>query len=191
MKAIPAFILCVAAAAAAPTPTVAQDEDPVAALAKICAETRCHPPGTIKIIMDDGATKEFPSEHAWPIVYDGFVAIFPGVTLYIAGEVVDGKIVNLRAVDKQEQPVNVIELRMYQEEGKPDTFLTVTNYFQEIIKYRAGMMLPTSDEVRRTSSCAVMSGPISIEHWPHAVFQLLLTDFHVVDATEGQIRCEY
>lgn len=182
--------LCFASTAAMPTLAVAQDEDPVAALAKICAETRCHPPGTIRVILDDGSTREFHSEYAWPIVHDGFVAIFPGVTVFLAGEIVDGKVVNLRAVDEPEAPVNVIKLEMDQKDGKPDTFLTVTNYFPAAIKYRAGMMLPTSDEVRGTSSCAVMSGPVAIEHWPHPVFQLLLTDFHIVDAGDGKIVCE-
>lgn len=188
MNALGAIALCFAVAA--PGLAAAQDQDAVAELAKICAETRCHPPGTIKVIMEDGATREFQSGSAWPIVYEGFVAIFPGATVFLAGEIVDGKVVNLRAVDEPETLVNVIKLEMEQKDGKPDTFLTVTNYFPETIKYRARMMLPTSDEVRETSSCAVRSGPVAVEHWPHPIFQLLLSDFRVVEASDGQIVCE-
>ena len=185
-----ALALCLASAAALPCHAAGDDEDAVAVLAKICAEIRCYPPGTIKVIMGDGTTSEFHSDYSWPIVHDGFVAIYPGVTIFLAGEIVDGKIVNLRVVDEPATPVNVIKLRMHQEDGKPGTYLTVTNYFPQFIKYRAGMMLPTGDDIRATSSCAVMNnGRSSYEHWPHPIFQLILTDFHVADVTDGQIVC--
>lgn len=189
MNALRALALCFAAAA--PGIAAAQVADPVAELARICAETRCHPPGTIQVNMEDGTTREFRSEYAWPIVHEGYVAIYPGVTLFLAGEIVDGKLANLRAVDEPAAPVNVIKLRMHQEDGKPDTFLTVTNYFPQFIKYRAGMMLPTSDEIRGTSSCTVMSdGRVAYEHWPHPIFQLVLTDFRAVEMSDGQISCD-
>jgi len=190
MNVLGMLVLCFAGAAA-PALAAAQDEDPVAALAKICAETRCYPPGPIRVIMDDGTTSEFHSEYSWPIVHDGFVAIFPGVMLFLAAEIVDGKLANLRVVDEPATPANVIKLRMHQEDGKPGTYLTVTNYFPQFIKYRAGMMLPTGDDIRATSSCTVMNnGRSAYEHWPFPIFQLVLTDFHVVDVGDGQIVCD-
>lgn len=188
MKMIPALALSLAGAAAGPA--AAQDVDPVAELARICAETRCHAPGTIRVNLEDGSIAEFEARHAWPIVHDGFVAIFPGATLFLAGEIVDGKLVNLRAVDEPAAPAGVLKLRMYQEEGKADTFLHLTNYFPEFIKFRAAMMLPMEEALRVTSSCPVMSdGRHSYEHWPHPVFQLLLSEFLVV-AGDGEIVCE-
>lgn len=191
MKALPTLALCFASAVALPCLAAGEDEDAVAALAKICVQTRCYPAGPIRVIMDDGTTSEFHSEYNWPIVHEGFVAIYPGVTLFLAGEIVDGKLADLRVVDEPATPVNVIKLRMHQEDGKPDTYLTVSNFFPQFIKYRAGMMLPTGDDIRATSSCAVLNnGRSSYEHWPHAIFQLVLTDFHVVDVTDGQIVCD-
>jgi hypothetical protein len=56
-------------------------------------------------------------------------------------------------------------------------FLTVHNPFPEQIKYRAGMLIPGEPHFRKTSSCPVLSNRMSLEHWPHPIVALVLTDF--------------
>jgi hypothetical protein len=160
-------------------------------LLELCAQVRCYPPGPLRLNLDDGSVAEFQSRHPLPVVHDGLVAIYPGTTLYIAGEIERGKLVSMRAIDEPKEPSRVLKLRMWQDAGKADTFLQVTNYFPEDIKFRAGMMLPSGDDVHATSSCPVLSkGRFVFEHWPHAIFQLLLDEFHVVDTSSGEAVCE-
>ena len=138
-----------------------------------------------------GSVAEFQSRHPLPVVNEGLVAIYPGTTLYVAGDIADGRLVNMRAIDEPQEPSRVLKLHMWQKEGKPDTFLQVTNYFREDIKFRAGMMLPSGDDVYATSSCLVLSnGRHVFEHWPHAIFQLLLDEFHVVDTSSDKAVCK-
>ena len=160
-------------------------------LLELCAQVRCYPPGPLRINLDDGSVAEFQSRHPLPVVNEGLVAIYPGTTLYVAGDIADGRLVNMRAIDEPQEPSRVLKLHMWQKEGKPDTFLQVTNYFREDIKFRAGMMLPSGDDVYATSSCLVLSnGRHVFEHWPHAIFQLLLDEFHVVDTSSDKAVCK-
>jgi hypothetical protein len=171
-------------------PASAEEADDFQYLLELCKSVACHPPGNnVYVNLANGEVMTVSFEYPLPIVQDGLVAIYPGTTILIAGEIVDGRIVNLRVVDDAESPRNAIGVRMWQDSGKPDTFLAITNYFPALIKYRARMMPPDGDDIYDTSTCTVMGdGFLSLEHWPHPIFQLLLDEFVVVP-NNGTITC--
>jgi hypothetical protein len=67
--------------------------------------------------------------------------------------------------------------------------LDVTSTLAHTVNFDAGMMLPDSDRVRKTSSCPVRAGQQSFEQWPHPVFQLFVARFRTLP--EGaSLQCE-
>jgi hypothetical protein len=104
--------------------------------------------------------------------------MLPGNTVFVKGSVVAGKLVNLHVVEKPADLKDVLQIRMWQEPGKADTYLVVTNHFHENVKYAAAMLFPQAEEFHSTSSCAVLGdGRSGYEHWPYAIFQLVISDF--------------
>jgi hypothetical protein len=157
----------------------------------ICEHTLCRPPQTIRLMKDDGSVFESSFDVENPIVHKGWVSIFPGETLFVEADRDDDRLVNLRAVKEMRDPHRTLELRFWQEKGKPDMFLKVNNPFSRTMKYHAVMMLLDSDKLYKTSSCPVLAGKIAFERWPHAVFELLLFDFRLVGDGASESRCEF
>lgn len=69
-------------------------------------------------------------------------------------------------------------------------FLPIRNPYPRYLKYRAGEVLPGEVRPRDTKSCPVLSDyRPTIEHWPHLVDEILLTDFRLLP--EGTaLACE-
>ena len=156
-----------------------------------CEQMRCYPAGAVPLTLDDGSEATFELESAVSVVVDDVVSMLPGFTVFVAGDVVDGKLANLRAVDAPAELEDVLQIRMWQEPGKPDTFLLVTNHFHDFVKYDAAMLLPQADNFRRTSSCAVLGdGRGGYEHWPHTILQLVLVDFTFLSPDVEEVACE-
>jgi len=107
---------------------------------------------------------------------DGVVAIRPGETICLAFQE-DASGITLTGVVESTSDVGAIMVLKAWSEGS-DVFLTVQNPFSKDIKYRAGMRLPGEERARKTSSCPVRSGIMTLEHWPHPIDEILLTDFH-------------
>jgi len=154
-------------------------------VALLCEKILCRPPGTIvRLLLDNGTPFETRFDGPSPIVQAAFLNIFPGETLNIEAELEGDRLVSLRAVESISKPSQTLVLKMWQEPAKPDTYLRITNPFPAMIKYRAGMMLPDREDLLKTSSCPVMSdGGSAFEHWPQAIFQLVLADFRVLPST--------
>lgn len=158
---------------------------------RICDHTLCRSPQTIRLIRDDGKVFESSFDVESPIVHKGWVSIFPGETLFVEADRDENRLVNLRAVKRVRDPERTLELKFWQDKGKPDMFLKVNNPFPKTMKYHAVMMLLDSDKLYKTSSCPVLAGKIALERWPHVVFQLLLFDFHFVDTDASKSACEF
>lgn len=107
---------------------------------------------------------------------DGIVAIHPGETICLEMRADGSAMVATRVVDSPIDAATTIVLRSWREGN--DVFLTVHNPFPKDIKYRAGMLLPGEARHRKTSSCPVLSRRMSLEHWPHPIDEILMTDFH-------------
>ena len=110
---------------------------------------------------------------------DGLVVIRPGETLCIAATSQGDVVVPVRVVTTIEGPGRPIVLRSWREGS--DVFLTIRNPYSRYLKYRAGIVLPGEVRPRNTSSCPVLSDyRPTLEHWPHLVDEILLTDFRLL-----------
>ncbi len=154
-----------------------------------CAEILCRDPMTVRLVTGSGETHETTFDQPLPIVIKGkAVTIFPGEEIFVEAEVVGGRLVNLQAVEAVRSPVRTLTLNLAQQDDGGMLF-TAINPFPTLLKYHLQMMLPTSDALKKTSSCPVMpDGGFVFEHWPHPIFQLVLTDPRL-DAEAS--RCEY
>jgi hypothetical protein len=94
------------------------------------------------------------------------------------------------------EAVGAFVFRFWNEPGTNDVFLSINNPFSQNVKYRAGMLLPGELRYRYTSSCPVLSGSENpdrgtLEHWPHPIEVLVLTEFRLVaDGTKEATLCE-
>jgi len=59
------------------------------------------------------------------------------------------------------------------------TLLQVTNGFKKGYRYKA--LIGTEAQQQPTSTCTVMPGLTSFEHWPHEIDVMLLVDFEPSD----------
>ena len=161
-------------------------------ISQLCDQLRCYAPRTIHINMEDGAVASFDLDTPFPIVQGGeVIAIFPGDVIYLEAEVSDDRLVNIRAVEEPSGDTDFLEIKMWQEPGKSDTYLSLINHFSELIKYRAGMMLPAQDGIFATSSCPVLDdGRVAFEHWGYPIFQLMLADFQFIYPEGDSLVCE-
>lgn len=106
---------------------------------------------------------------------NGVVAIHPGETICLGMKKDATGIIPLAVVDSGTAASSVVVVRFWLEGDQ--SFLSVHNPFPSNIKYRAGMLLAGENRPRATSSCPVLSRRMSLEHWPHRIAELLLTDF--------------
>lgn len=91
-----------------------------------------------------------------------------------------------------EGPSTHIRLSFRQAPGVDDMLLTVENGYEGMLTYDAVMM--TIDEgVGRwvtTSVCTVPAGIYTLEHWPHAIVALSLSNFRIgPKGADGEVVC--
>jgi hypothetical protein len=159
--------------------------------AEPCDPVHCYQTGPIPLTLDDGTEVDFDLRSSVPVVNGDAVSLLPGATVFLKGDEVDGMLINFRPVPEPADLKDVVKLRMWQEPGMPDTYLRVTNYFHELLKYQAAMLLPQAENFRSTSSCAVLGdGRAGYEHWPHAILQLVLVDFVFMRADAAEVTCQ-
>ena len=162
-------------------------------LRKLCETILCREPGVVRLTLDSG--KPFETKFDWPrpITQNGWISIFPGETIYVEVEAKGDHLTNFRAVKTNDHPEKTLTFTFSQKVGSPSMMLlVVTNPFGRPVKYHAGMMLPSSDKVLKTSSCPVMGGgKIAFESWPNAIFQLVLSDFQLLEEGATQMPCEF
>jgi len=180
------------AACAAPQEKVALPKGLAKSLEDACKSeyTDCRRNFKVQIRKADGSVFEKTFELTYPPVQHGtFVTIFPGETLRLEADVAGDQITRLKSVGEGD-PSKTIVLEFKQAEGASDMMLIVRNPFHGMLKYQAGMMVPENDDVQKTSSCPVIAGKLGFETWPHPVFQLLLTDFHLLAENDTHVTCE-
>jgi hypothetical protein len=176
-----------ALAACGGQPVTAADD-----LGEICATLLCRQPGPFRMTKDDGTTFDMRIRKAGPFVHEGRVSVLANETVYVEAEMRDGQLVELTAVPSVRQPEKTLVFALSQEPGRPEMMLQVTNPFPQPVKYHAVMMVPDRDGLLQTSTCPVIGGGrAAFEMWSHAVFQLLLFDFRLLDPNAGAMACEY
>ena len=129
-------------------------------------------------------------EDVSPIVLsNGWVTILPGEEVHIAFDVDADVLRNPRAVRRPVESQPTLSFRFTQDPKTGDTSLVVGSTVNRMIKFDLGMMLPDSERVRKTSSCPVLAGNQSYEHWPHPIFQFVAARFRVLPPG-GAMNCE-
>ena len=83
-----------------------------------------------------------------------------------------------------------VTLRFYQEEGNPDVFLWSHNGLGVDLKYWIFARVPGATAYGYTTSCPVVAGIGSLEHWPFQLEELQIPMIRVVDVHADKIPCE-
>jgi hypothetical protein len=188
------FTAIVAATIVAASPHgTAQDLQTPDELRKLCETTLCRKPGgVVRLTLDSGKPFETRIDGPQPITQDGQVFVFAGETIFVEAEIDGDHLTILRGVETNNHPEKTLTFHLSQEAGTPAMTLVVTNPFPKMVKYHAGMMLPMSEKLLKTSTCPVMgNGRMAFESWPNAIFRLVLFDFRLLDENTTQMSCEF
>lgn len=133
---------------------------------------------------------EVPIEFKSPIVLpNGWVTILPGEEIHITFDIKDAKLSNPRAVTQKSDMYPALSFRFQQEAVTGDTLLRITSTLNHTVKFDLGMMLPEGERILKTSSCPVLAGKSSYEHWGYPVFQFIAARFRVLPAGSA-MTCE-
>lgn len=170
----------------------AKQAEPTTSLEVLCTTiySDCRKNLTVRLRAEDSAVQEIHLELSYPPVQDGeLVTIFPGETIWVEGEWVEGRLTKLRSVPGSAGSSRALAFKFQQVEGKAGMMLSVTNPFDMMIKYRLGMQPLGRDGVFKTSSCPVIPGGHGFEHWPEPIFQLVVMDIEAV-AEGAPMTCD-
>lgn len=86
-------------------------------------------------------------------------------------------------------PVDRLRISFSQVPGSDETILLVENGYGRRIDYRAIMQVPGAPGPQATTACQVLPNLMGIEHWPHAIGVITLSNFHVAP-DGGQLACD-
>lgn len=150
----------------------------------------CRGPHTVRLLKEDGAVHEISFEIGVPVVQGNLVTIFPGETIYLEADLEGDRVVRLRAVSEMVNPDRTMTFSFSQSEGETDMLFKASNPFPRPLKYRMGMERLDRDGLLSTSSCPIVAGGSAYEFWPHPIFQLVLTDFRLLDEDGSGFVCE-
>jgi hypothetical protein len=188
-------VLCILASASLAQPSLGQSEAEVRAeLEKLCQTVLCREPAPIRLQLPGGELFDMTPTSPTPIVAGNLVTVYPGETVRIEAKVEADRLVGLTAVREVAHPERTLVFHLKQEPTIGDgtgMFLKVESPFAGVLKYRLGMMLPTGEDLLKTSACPLHGGKPVFEHWPHPIFQLVATDFRLVDPeSKAASTCE-
>ena len=121
---------------------------------------------------------------------NGLVVIRPGESICIAATSWGNVVTPVRVVTSAETEGAARPLILRSWRDGSDVHLTIRNPYGRYLKYRAGVMLPGEVRPRETKTCPALSDyRATLEHWPHLVDEILLTDFRLLP--EGAaLACE-
>jgi hypothetical protein len=81
------------------------------------------------------------------------------------------------AVVSTANPTNTLVVRLWQESGTNEMFLTLHNPLNTFLAYQANLLRPGTSQRQYTSSCPVLSHRLGIEQWPYQVSEITLSNF--------------
>jgi hypothetical protein len=138
----------------------------------------------VSVRVDEGRVLQFEVPPR-PYVIGGRIAtVVLGDDYFVAADVRDGHLVNLRHV--HDAGPNTLRLKL---EGAPDghvgAVLTITSTFDDVLRYHAGVSVVGREGIFKTSACPVIK--LAVEHWPEPVAMVALADLRVNDP--GDMSC--
>jgi hypothetical protein len=165
-------------------------EDRAAADQKMCATVGCQHDVHTQLKRKDGSTYEHNYPVYPPIVQPIGLTIVVGQTIYVEGDIIDGKLTNLVAVDKMRDPARTI-VATFTQQDDIGMILQTKNPFTQTIKFDMGIVPLDGDALVKTSSCPVMGTLQSFEMWPYPIVQVLLANGRVVASDDhGGMVCD-
>ncbi len=189
-------VLCWSCVAVA-SPAFAQEASDTATeseLKEVCKTVLCREPGAIHLKLPDGKSLDVNLASPTPIVTGDMVTVYVGETVNVEARVEAGRLVDLAAVPKIREPGRTLVFTLKQEPSIGDgtgMILKVESPFAGVVTYRLGMMLPTGDDLFKTSSCPLHAGKPVFENWPHPIFQIVAADFEFIDPeSEAASACK-
>jgi hypothetical protein len=181
-------LLTQAAAADPPSPDMAHE------LAVVCKQVLCREPREVRLKLPDGKAFSMTPPLAFPIVSGETITVLAGETVYVEARVEGTALTDLKAAKSASHPDRTLSFSIRQDPSLADgthMILTVTSPFKGALKYRLGMMLPDSKRLQSTSTCPIGQSQSAYEHWPYPIFQVMATDFRIVEPDSNAGRsCE-
>lgn len=156
---------------------------------KLCPKGDCRGPIIIKLIREDGSVFKQQHEYLYPIIQPMGITILAGEHINITGDFRDKKLTNIRAIAASEKEKPLITFD-FEQKDKETMLLTVVNNSKYDIKYHLAMMPLKENKLIKTSSCPVSAGKMVFESWPFPIYQLLVPEIFIIEATD-KIKCEY
>lgn len=160
---------------------------------EFCKTRECRKDSVVKIKKKDGSYFARVMDLAPPAVEPHSISILPGETLLVEADIDGDRLVNLKQVKTVCHPEKTIRLKFWQEPSIRDgteMVLKVLNPFDKYLKYRLYMMSVDSDSTQYTSSCPVIPGKLSYEHWPYPLFQIFVLDLKLIKIEGDKIVCQ-
>jgi hypothetical protein len=185
------YILAVASIvllASVPVEAQSLNEKVKAELTKLCKVMLCRAP-SIQLYIDKEHVYKETKTDAFPVLLNDVVSVYPNEEVYIETALENGNLKLVRAVPKVTSPKRTLVFKFKQEPQAKDMILEIINPFPRDIKFTMGMMLPEGGDIRATSSCPVKAGLILLEHWPHPIYQLVITNGRVLAKSDSRV-CE-
>ena len=162
---------------------VMRDSDPEykALQERMCAETACQRNLRVTLKQKDGTLYDRTYEAFNTIVQDFGITVVAGQTVYVEADIENGRLVNLKSVDKIVSPDKTLTAKFEQSEDG-GMLLTVSNPFDQTIKFDMGIAPLDKEELYRTSSCPI--NKTVFEMWPEPIFLVVLGNGRVAGSEE-------
>lgn len=156
--------------------------------AKMCTKTKCQRNLRVTLRQKDGKSYD-QTFKVFPGIVQGIgLTIVAGQTIYVEAEVSGRRLINFTAVDTIKKPEKTITAKLEQMDHG-GMMLQVTNPFQKSLKFNMGVMPLNSNALHKTSSCPIIPGGSAYEMWPYPIFQLVLSNAHLLEP-QDEIACE-
>lgn len=154
-----------------------------------CAQPgQCRAVGKVVVKPKGGQPMTFNVNRTLPWIAADNVMIFAGEAVIVRLEDKDGRLVPVLVVggaEAQREPVEgEIRIRFTEQDGQ--AFMEVKSRHSKAVHYGAVMVTPDG-KPSRTSVCTLTPGRFVIEHWPHPIVQMALSNF--VEQADDAVVC--
>jgi hypothetical protein len=116
----------------------------------------------------------------------GALTIVPGQTICLTLQLRGDSVVPVSVVSTVD-PQNTLVVRLWQESGTNETFLTLHNPLNKFLSYQASLLRPGTFQRQYTSSCPVLSRRLGVEQWPYPVNEITLSDFAALPDSDKMV----
>ncbi|VAV87463.1 hypothetical protein MNBD_ALPHA06-178 [hydrothermal vent metagenome] len=157
-------------------------------LEEFCAVHTCRKDVSF-VLQTKNGPKSIDLPQYWPPVRENYLSILPDEKIYVELEITKDNLIGLKHVPSIKNPDITLTFNFEQVQDKRGMMLTVKNPFDSVLKFHVSMAVVTG-EIVQTSSCPVRANLLLMEHWPHPIFELFVSDIHFL-AKADSTACVY